>query len=521
MKRTFKKIISLLAVSAIMLSAFAFNTAAASGRTIFSVSNKSPKVGDTVTVTVTISADEDMYATEANVSVDAGILQFVSGSSANLSGGSIKIVGTPGGSKSQSYTLTFTAKAAGKTAISISGVKYVGADEVSVTGASDYITVTEPTSSATPSTPSTPTPSSNANLSSITVSSGKLSPSFSASRTSYSVEVENSVNKITLGATAADSGAKITGTVRNRSIKVGLNSFVISVTAADGTKKNYTVNVTRLAKDGETTPSDDEPTVDTPIVDPENPYLVKTETGEMLLQQAMGSISAPLGFTETETAFGGTVVKAFVSGDAKTLLYALADTEGKDAALYTYNSDKEQFEQFKYYQNGERLYIFVEADKKATAPKGFYKKMLEIGGIEVDAFGYEDSLLSDFAVVYCEVNGEGGYYRYDAKEGTMQRLPEFKPLKDSGSENSLSTNADKEGGFIKWFTEIPSNGRIILIAAVIVLGCIIALVAFLVIRIVKNRKPHDDENGLFIAEDGYDYSVEDAQPFVTVEETEE
>jgi len=87
--------------------------------------------------------------------------------------------------------------------------------------------------------------SSNANLSNITVVSGTLTPTFSPYTTSYTVNVANSVSTISIIGTAEDANATITGNVVNAPLNIGSNSFTITVTAQDNTKKNYTVKVIR------------------------------------------------------------------------------------------------------------------------------------------------------------------------------------------------------------------------------------------------------------------------------------
>lgn len=87
--------------------------------------------------------------------------------------------------------------------------------------------------------------SSNANLSSITLSAGSLS--FNAATTSYSVNVENSVSSITVSAVAEDSKASVNITPSSTvSLTAGsATAITIYVTAEDGTPKTYTISVTR------------------------------------------------------------------------------------------------------------------------------------------------------------------------------------------------------------------------------------------------------------------------------------
>lgn len=98
-------------------------------------------------------------------------------------------------------------------------------------------------------------PSTNANLSALTLSSGTLSPAFAAATTSYTASVTNATASITVRPTASDPNAtiKVNGTTvasgtSSAAISLAVGSNVIStvITASDGTtKKTYTVTVTR------------------------------------------------------------------------------------------------------------------------------------------------------------------------------------------------------------------------------------------------------------------------------------
>lgn len=101
------------------------------------------------------------------------------------------------------------------------------------------------------------TPSTNANLSSIIISSGTLSPSYTSATTSYTVAVGNLFDTFTVtptvdvpGTTVKVNGAPVTSGAASGAIplNVGSNSIPVTVTAQDGiTIKTYTINVTRAA----------------------------------------------------------------------------------------------------------------------------------------------------------------------------------------------------------------------------------------------------------------------------------
>lgn len=105
----------------------------------------------------------------------------------------------------------------------------------------------------------TQTKSNNANLSGLSINGYDLSPSFNPNTTSYKLTVPNNVKNVTVNATAQDSKSNISisGT---SSLSVGKNNVIVEVTAEDGTKKTYIIEVTRNKEenknnDNKTTPT--------------------------------------------------------------------------------------------------------------------------------------------------------------------------------------------------------------------------------------------------------------------------
>ncbi|OFW79260.1 MAG: hypothetical protein A2201_00395, partial [Alicyclobacillus sp. RIFOXYA1_FULL_53_8] len=98
--------------------------------------------------------------------------------------------------------------------------------------------------------------STNANLSSLTLSSGTLTPTFASGTFSYTANVSNSVSSVNVTPTVADATAtvKVNGTTTTSGgaasvpLSVGSNTIKVVVTAQDGTTtQTYTVTVTRAA----------------------------------------------------------------------------------------------------------------------------------------------------------------------------------------------------------------------------------------------------------------------------------
>lgn len=95
-----------------------------------------------------------------------------------------------------------------------------------------------------------PVLSKNANLSSITLSAGSLTPAFNTDTLKYSVSVENTVSSVSVTATPEDAKATVIITPSGDTLleENKAKDFTISVTAEDGTGKDYVVSVTRQPK---------------------------------------------------------------------------------------------------------------------------------------------------------------------------------------------------------------------------------------------------------------------------------
>jgi hypothetical protein len=105
------------------------------------------------------------------------------------------------------------------------------------------------------------TPSNNADLSNLALSSGSLSPVFASGTTTYTTAVPNTASSINVTATAAHANAAIQARVNGGTyasvtsgnasgalpLNVGSNTVEVRVTAQAGNTKTYTVTLTRAA----------------------------------------------------------------------------------------------------------------------------------------------------------------------------------------------------------------------------------------------------------------------------------
>jgi len=94
-------------------------------------------------------------------------------------------------------------------------------------------------------------------LKDIKVSEGTLSPSFDKNQSYYRVEVDSTIDKITLEAIASSNKATITcngkkvSTLKDLELHEGDNTVIITVTAEDGTTRDYTVVIHKKPKEND------------------------------------------------------------------------------------------------------------------------------------------------------------------------------------------------------------------------------------------------------------------------------
>lgn len=472
------------AISAIIIfSCFTFNTLAAA-TAIISFSSNKPAVKDSVTVTITVSGGEAMYSTEFNVSYNPEVLRFESGDSAAGGAGVVKIAGLPAGAAKQSYSLKFTAIAAGSSTVQVSGAAYYQSTEDSI-GASATMTVSDAAKS------------NNANLKSLSLSTGTLSPAFSASKTSYTATVANSVTTVKVYATAQDSGAKVAISGES-ALKVGKNTRNVTVTAPSGAQKIYTITITRTEEDTSKPEESSEPE--------SNPYEVSLNGTNYTVLNDISAITLPKGFSAAEAEYNGAAVSVAKDSDSNYTLYYLKSADGASTEPYTFNAAENTFERLQYAVSGDKFYILSEIPDDFIAPVGYYETSVKIGDFDVKALASSNSDYIDFYYVYCFYDGGYRMYCYDSKENVLQRAPDFKSAA-LVSEDDISQNKS----FAARFASLSANAKTIVIGLFIAIIGAIALIVLLILRFVNKRKNQFDdyEDDILFRTDFDDVSISD------------
>lgn len=494
MKKTIKTLFSFIVVIALAISMFAFNVSAAS----VTISGTGEyEVGKSFSVTVRFSADATLYAVEADISYNSSVLRLdsVSGADYNAGNGAIKIVddgfSATKPSTTSSYTLSFTAIAAGNSPISVSVLG--GGEVTSKASASAAITVV------------TPKPSSNANLASIKLSSGSLSPAFNANTTNYTATVKYSVESITITGAVADGGATYTGG-GTFALAVGDNQRALTVTAADGTKKTYTINIKRMTE--QETADAEQAARDA------DPLLVIINSVDYTIVNNFEGITIPAGFTQATATRKESEITVLNDDAGKYQICYLVDANGENGAFYIRDSE-DQFTKLVYISTNGKMYIVEELGDYGNMPAGFRLSKCSIDGTEAEAIVYEDEVLKDFYILNCYIDGTVGYYRFDTVDGTLQRAVDFDAAL---SIETTDVPVEKDNGKFAWFTNMTSIGKIVFLIVVFVAVLLIAVAIILIIKIASSGKDdYEDEyvsdvNDEFVLNDFADEVAENAAP---------
>ena len=133
----------------------------------------------------------------------------------------------------------------GNTTVTATNIK--GSTSVGESLAADPTSKTITIGDATPPA----TKSNDATLSNLNAGGYTLSPAFNKDQTSYKVSVPNDVTSLNVTATPNDSKATVSVS-GNGNLSVGKNNIIVEVKAEDGTKKTYTIEVTRADKSNDT-----------------------------------------------------------------------------------------------------------------------------------------------------------------------------------------------------------------------------------------------------------------------------
>ncbi len=421
MKKLFSKSLCIICIMTFITALCAVNVSAASASSAISASPSSVTVGNTFTVTVKVSC-ASIGSAEGSLTYDSSVIEFVSGSDAAGASGSLKLskYASSDGVGSFTFSLTFKALKAGSTTVTFTPTEVANwsTEIVSCSSASTKVTVTSPAAL-----------SSNANLKSLKVSSGTLSPAFSPNTVNYTVTVPYTVTKLTMSATTEDSAATLSVS-GSQNLSVGKNVRAITVKAADGTTKKYTVTVTRQANDGTVseTPVTSQPTVESEQPSISNTVTVTVDGEAMTVVEDLSEVTLPAGFTVDEVTINDKAVICIKNASGLKMLYL---NDGETNCFYIYDSENISFTKYRTITVKGASYVLVDKPRNTAVPEGFTSTEVRINETDVPAWQASGEEFKDFYLIYVSSeSGNLGFYLYDSAEDTIERYVDFGSLSE-------------------------------------------------------------------------------------------
>ncbi len=457
----------LLITAALML--FVAFTAYAAFTANVSFSDPKAKVGEEISVSMKIRASGgNIGSAKIMLNYDPAYLEFAGGDYAEGGAGTIKVTGdTSLGKDVWAYTLKFKALAAGTTTITMDDSWEIYDDSQNMASldhkGSSSITIEGDANSSI-----------NANLSSLKISPGILTPDFAPEITEYTTQVGGDCTKLTVSAATADSNAKviISG---NADLQLGENIVTCNVTAQDGTTtKEYTIKVDKIegAVDyGQSTG------ILTANVNGEA-YEVATTFDETMLPQ--GFISQTIGYKGQEVTAGVNEKSGLM------ILYLIGNNGSGDFFVYDQASD--QWSPFAQITTTEKAITVVPMGSDVVVPEGFAETTLELNGKKVHGWIWSGDLEQEYCMVYgMNADGDKNFYRYDMKEKTIQRFFSNPSVADQVDTQDYIDAANKYNELIK---DYNLRGYIVL-ALGIIAG--ILLIALIIVLITSRGNGSDDD----------------------------
>ena len=436
---------------AIILAIPFINVPAFADSASISLSKSNVLINNQVTVTVNYSSNLSLYTTAGTLTFNSSVLKYVSGGS-SVSGSTVSLYKDLNGEQRTSFSIVFTAIAEGSSSIS---ARIDGSDG-NTKGSASSSTVVKV---------SKPAPSSNANLSSLKIDGVDISPAFSQDNTTYSASVANSVESVSIKATAAGSGSTVTG-IGDKSLNEGDNSFAITVTAPSGAKKTYTLNIRRRLE-GEFTV--------------EELLTVTVNAEQKKICSDISALPVINGFTQTSTTYKDVQVGVLKDSEEKYTLYYLTDENGENPKLYTLNSDG-QFELIPMLTFAEKSLIVEDAENTTTVPADYKITDFELNGKKLKAFAFKDDSMKDFYIICCFDGESREYYLYDSLTGVIARYPIFASLLNAKPVSKETPT------LINQFKSLPLVFKAIMASCPLLLLAVIILAVLIIVSRKRGRR---------------------------------
>ena len=473
------------------------------------VSTSSVKIGDTVTVSITVPAG---VSATVNVTYPSGVFSFSSASdTASSNGGTVSMtIGSYGSTNTKTTgTMKFKAKAAGSATFSASApiAGNQDGDRVTVGGASASVRVKNESNDSTNDNSNNGNhandgddnthKSADNSLASLTLSSGTLSPAFKYNVTNYTAEVANDVTSVVVSAKPSNANATVESVNGGENLAVGANKIQVVVKAENGVTATYTITVTRK-ESGDTDDSDTPDEEDPAGTDEPQEQCYEIGGVKMYPSEDGDETQIPEGFTLSEITLWEKAYPYWVNetiGTDMGLIY-LVDENKENGAWYRISEaspyDACAFLCFK----SEYGYIIATPEKLTeAAPTGYVPETINIEGKgTVDAY-VRDGDESTCLIYAVNQDGVYGWYRYDVQDRTYMRYTEEAAAEDT---QQTEPSTEQSGSQMK---DLESQMRLLFYAFIVVVAILLIVI---VILLIKRKQDDDDDDEWEEDEDDFD-----------------
>lgn len=268
--------------------------------------------------------------------------------------------------------------------------------------------------------------------------------------------------------------------------KEGKSSVIVSGTNVEGSSTSIQVSGGNTSSDNDTSGQQSG----------DNEGQFNVDGVAYVVSERFSDDEIPAGFEKTREQIDGYNYKVLTDGD-RILVYLkpASDTSSK-GTFYVYDKQSHSVSSFEAVQ-GEGGYVLVQ--KPDTVIGNAKETQIEVNGQQITAYSIDEN--SEFVLLYgVDKEGETGWFQYDTKEGTIQRMNESLLLsqtqetsdtKDTSDSRQQATDYQK-----KW-------NRLRYVTALLIFVVVILLVFSIHLFLTKKKWAEDM--------DDYDYEEEDTE----------
>ncbi|MBR7164994.1 MAG: cadherin-like beta sandwich domain-containing protein, partial [Clostridia bacterium] len=436
-----KKVLSCILLCALLLPLLFVPAMAATASVNLSASAATVYMGNRVSVYIKVQGSEKIGSWNFSLTYDPAYLEYVSGADAG-GGGSLLFVDSSDGVASVSKTVVFKTKRLGQTKVTLNPTQIIGFDSMkpmSVSAASRSIQIV-----------AAPTLSGDNALSSLSVSPGTLEPAFDPATLNYTLSVPFEVTELTVSGTPAHQAATVSAS--GAALVVGENKVEVVCTAQNGSRRVYTITVTRQQSElaGVTATVKD-----------------KTYT----VSHDPSTLTVPEGFTPSSLVFGEKKILAYLSPKGSIAIAHL--TSETDSAWFIFDQASQSFSPFVTLPSVAQSFVILTPPAEESVPAGFVPHEITVGEAKYSV--YKSRAIDSehvFLVYAMSQDGTLGFYYYDQQNGTF--LSHFTSSVMTGSDEGMDEDAKQ-----KLLEAEEKNNRLEIILLALALGAVLLIIGLI------------------------------------------